>query len=364
MLAKASKKYIPPQLYDPNIDPKTKRHLIQVVKNRMAAQQTRDRRKQELEEFDEVKVKLEEENKRLLDQNSYLMERLKRLEENQIRIMGENQQLKHQQANQAMQSSFIAQQQMMQNQALNNSYMSQQSMQMTRPMSMPMQQMSMSMSGNRSFTIDPADEEKNMVNLVPAGGLPVLTRGTNKKTPFGYLFSLTTILLIFQTLTVNPTTVSKTVTNPVPDVTTSDTSGDKGPLHDPGTGLPYTGEPEHRPPEDGPPIEVDVMSNQTNNTNSTFTSGHKKKKNKHRILISTDLEDFEDFESYTDTDTDLDRGSGDNDTGTIARSSKSNRFLGINIPSSEALFDSTLQRLKRFLGSLYNKIKNEAERRL
>lgn len=97
LMTTAAKKYIPPALEDPNLDEKTKRKLVQVLKNRVASQKTRDRRKMYISELEEVKSRLEEENSILNLKNTYLEERLRAMEEAEIMLKAENEELKRKQ---------------------------------------------------------------------------------------------------------------------------------------------------------------------------------------------------------------------------------------------------------------------------
>ena len=94
VLATAPEKYIPSGIDDPNLDDKTKRKMIQMAKNRMAAQKTRDRKKMYTSELEEVKEHLNRVNEELAEKNRLLEERIKALEVSQMYLMQENQELK------------------------------------------------------------------------------------------------------------------------------------------------------------------------------------------------------------------------------------------------------------------------------
>lgn len=94
LLSTAATKYIPSNFDDPKLDIKARRRMIQLVKNRVAAQKTRDTRKTRFADLMEKNNRLDDENKKLLDVNTLLMDRIRELEESQRRLLTENQQLK------------------------------------------------------------------------------------------------------------------------------------------------------------------------------------------------------------------------------------------------------------------------------
>lgn len=93
MLEKAPQKYIPPGIDDPELDDKTKRRLVQKLKNRIASQHTRDSRKKRMSELEEVKMLLEKANKELNERNRMLNERNMALEETLRTVQDEKLQL-------------------------------------------------------------------------------------------------------------------------------------------------------------------------------------------------------------------------------------------------------------------------------
>ena len=94
LLSNAASKYIPPKFDDPVVDLKTKRRMIQLVKNRVAAQKTRDTRKLRFANIQEEKERVDEENRRLNEQNASLLAKIRELEEAQKRLLTENEILK------------------------------------------------------------------------------------------------------------------------------------------------------------------------------------------------------------------------------------------------------------------------------
>lgn len=110
LLATTAKKYIPEGIDDPNLDDKTKRKMVQMVKNRVAAQKTRDKRKNYMSELEEVKARLDEANRQLNERNSLLEQRVRELESSQARLMAENLELKRGGHSNASQSRSMPQQ--------------------------------------------------------------------------------------------------------------------------------------------------------------------------------------------------------------------------------------------------------------
>ena len=94
LLSNAASKYIPPKFDDPVVDLKTKRRMIQLVKNRVAAQKTRDARKSRFVNIQQEKERVDEENRRLNEQNTSLLAKIRELEEAQKRLLTENEVLK------------------------------------------------------------------------------------------------------------------------------------------------------------------------------------------------------------------------------------------------------------------------------
>jgi len=97
ILLNAPKKYLPTEIEDPNLDDKTKRQLVQKVKNRIASQKTRNQRRNYISELEEVKIHLTKANEELNERNRLLEERLKQLENEKNDLVIENQELKKKQ---------------------------------------------------------------------------------------------------------------------------------------------------------------------------------------------------------------------------------------------------------------------------
>lgn len=94
ILSKAAQKHIPEGIEDPTLDIKAQRHLVQKVKNRVAAQKARDEKKQYVNELEEIKQKLEEQTRLLNEKNYFLMGRVQQLESVQKYLVAENMELR------------------------------------------------------------------------------------------------------------------------------------------------------------------------------------------------------------------------------------------------------------------------------
>jgi len=62
LLLKVPQKYVPDRIEDPDINDRERRRLMQKLKNRFAAQRTRDQRKQHISELEEINMLLEAAN--------------------------------------------------------------------------------------------------------------------------------------------------------------------------------------------------------------------------------------------------------------------------------------------------------------
>ncbi len=80
LLKTVDKRLIPEGFYDPNLDNKTRKKMIQMIRNRVSAQTSRDKKKAYMAQVEENKKELENENIKLAHENSYLLERVKTLE--------------------------------------------------------------------------------------------------------------------------------------------------------------------------------------------------------------------------------------------------------------------------------------------
>mmetsp|Transcript_33025 Transcript_33025/g.29932 ORF Transcript_33025/g.29932 Transcript_33025/m.29932 type:complete len:87 (-) Transcript_33025:1231-1491(-) len=65
-----------------------------MIRNRISAQNSRDRKKAYLSQLENIKEHLAEENKKMNQENSHLLEEIKKLEEAHARAVQENEELK------------------------------------------------------------------------------------------------------------------------------------------------------------------------------------------------------------------------------------------------------------------------------
>lgn len=77
-------KFIPEEFHQPNLDEKTKKKMIQAIKNRIAAQQSRDRKKQLIEQ-------LENHQRQLADENLKLKGKVRQLEQENLGLQQKTQ---------------------------------------------------------------------------------------------------------------------------------------------------------------------------------------------------------------------------------------------------------------------------------
>jgi hypothetical protein len=87
-------KFIPEGFDDPNLDENTRKKMIQMIRNRVSAQTSRDKKKVYMQQLEEYRQKLANENHKLNSHNSKLMQDLKKLEEAYTRVVQENEELK------------------------------------------------------------------------------------------------------------------------------------------------------------------------------------------------------------------------------------------------------------------------------
>lgn len=79
----------PEGLSNLNIDEKTGKKLLQMIRNRISAQNSRDRRKAYLQTLEHAKEILLQENKNLYDEKNDIFEEVKRLQETNKRLLKE-----------------------------------------------------------------------------------------------------------------------------------------------------------------------------------------------------------------------------------------------------------------------------------
>jgi len=81
LLSKVDSRFIPEGFDDPDLDEKTRKKMIQMIRNRVSAQTSRDRKKAYINQVEEVKEKLSSDNNKLTKENALLLERIKKLEQ-------------------------------------------------------------------------------------------------------------------------------------------------------------------------------------------------------------------------------------------------------------------------------------------
>jgi len=94
MLSSVNSKYIPEGFDNPDLDEKTRRKMVQMIRNRISAQSSRDRKKAYMMQLEDAKALLAEENSKICQEKESLMKQLKKLEKTQRKLQSENQELK------------------------------------------------------------------------------------------------------------------------------------------------------------------------------------------------------------------------------------------------------------------------------
>jgi hypothetical protein len=93
-LSSVNSKYIPDGFDNPDLDGKSKRKMVQMIRNRISAQNSRDRKKAYMVQLEEAKSILADENNKLATEKSTLLKQLKKLEKTQRKLQQENHGLK------------------------------------------------------------------------------------------------------------------------------------------------------------------------------------------------------------------------------------------------------------------------------
>jgi hypothetical protein len=89
-----SSKYIPEGFNDPDLDDKTKKKMIQMIRNRISAQNSRDRKKMYVQQLEALQQKLADESRMNFERSKKLQEENKRLIAMNAQLMEENLRLK------------------------------------------------------------------------------------------------------------------------------------------------------------------------------------------------------------------------------------------------------------------------------
>ena len=111
-IADSTAKLVLEDLNGPEFDGKTKKKMVQMIRNRISAQNSRDRKKAYVVQLEEARSMLEEDKAKLIQENSLLLKELKKLGEAQKKLKLENQELKRKQGIKEDTSKNCAQQNM------------------------------------------------------------------------------------------------------------------------------------------------------------------------------------------------------------------------------------------------------------
>jgi hypothetical protein len=87
-------KYIPEGFNDPDLDDKTKKKMIQMIRNRISAQNSRDRKKAYVNTLEYARQKLAEETHQYRDERNKAIEDYKKLQEAYNQLLSENAELR------------------------------------------------------------------------------------------------------------------------------------------------------------------------------------------------------------------------------------------------------------------------------
>ncbi len=93
-LSSVNSKYIPDGFDNPDLDGKSKRKMVQMIRNRISAQNSRDRKKAYMVQLEDAKNALAEQNNKLAAEKGNLLKQLKKLEKTQRKLQQENHGLK------------------------------------------------------------------------------------------------------------------------------------------------------------------------------------------------------------------------------------------------------------------------------
>jgi len=88
-------KFLPEGFDDPNLDEKTKKRMVQMVRNRISAQNCRDRKKVHMMKLEDINTKLVQEKDALIKERTNLIDEMQRLQQANHALYEENQTLKN-----------------------------------------------------------------------------------------------------------------------------------------------------------------------------------------------------------------------------------------------------------------------------
>ncbi len=91
---KIDKKFIPEGFDDPSLDEHTKKKMIQMIRNRVSAQASRDKKKVYLQQLERDNMRLQKENSALSTKYTEISNKLKILENSYAQLAQENEELK------------------------------------------------------------------------------------------------------------------------------------------------------------------------------------------------------------------------------------------------------------------------------
>lgn len=94
-LAGVDPKFLPEGFDDPNLDEKTRKKMVQMVRNRISAQNSRDRKKIFMQQIEDVNAKLNDEITTLKAEKITLMNEITRLQQSEAQLIIENQTLRN-----------------------------------------------------------------------------------------------------------------------------------------------------------------------------------------------------------------------------------------------------------------------------
>jgi len=83
------KKFIPEGFDDPNLDEKTRKKMIQMIRNRISAQNSRDRKKFQMQKLEDINTGIMEENTNLLREKAALLNEIAKMQENERKLYKE-----------------------------------------------------------------------------------------------------------------------------------------------------------------------------------------------------------------------------------------------------------------------------------
>ena len=80
LLQKADPKHIPKEMENPNLDSDTRKKMVQMIRNRISAQNSRDRKKFYIQQLEEIRDLLTEENSMLTSDKKTLLDKMQKME--------------------------------------------------------------------------------------------------------------------------------------------------------------------------------------------------------------------------------------------------------------------------------------------